>query len=75
MKPPKSELFREWQTNPETVKVCSNVKRERDGTLLRELTRACRSSSDGNVRAALQKYESADDFVKLLEGKPEEGDI
>lgn len=75
MKPRNTDLFREWQTNPETVKICLAAKVERDGALLRRLREACRSSNDGNVRAALQKYESADEFVALLEGKPGEGDI
>lgn len=74
MKPRTTDLFREWQGNPETVKICADAKRERDGVLLRRLREACRSSKDGDVRAALQRYESADEFIALLEGKPEEGD-
>jgi hypothetical protein len=75
MKPKTTDLFREWQTNPETVKICTEAKRERDGVLLRRLREACRSSNDGNVRAALQKYESCEEFIAFLEGKPGEGDI
>ena len=61
-------LLREWADQPTTARVAQHAKQELS-ELQKGLMRACRSSQDGNVRQAVQKVDSADEFLKLLEGQ------